>query len=75
MTENHPEELELLAYADGELADPERVAAHVQACEQCGEQLRLLEDARTALREAPSGPSGDGSACPSARSQRPPRCS
>jgi len=53
MTENHPEELELLAYADGELADPERVAAHVQACEQCGEQLRLLEDARTALREAP----------------------
>jgi len=53
MSENHPGELELLAYAEGELDPGDATAAHVAGCAECAERVRLLEHARTALRAAP----------------------
>jgi Putative zinc-finger len=51
----HPEELELLAYLEGELDDPRRgqVASHLETCERCAQELRAAEAGRAALRSAP----------------------
>ena len=51
----HPEELELLAYLEGELDDPRRaqVASHVETCDRCAQDLREAEAGRAALRSAP----------------------
>ena len=51
----HPEELELLAYLEGELDDPHRaqVASHLESCDRCAQELRSLEAGRAALRSAP----------------------
>src|SRR5919204_5901352 len=53
MTERHPGELELLAYVEDGVADPVVVRDHLAACSKCTEQVRRLEAARAALREAP----------------------
>jgi hypothetical protein len=51
----HPEELELLAYLEGELDDPRRtqVASHLEACDRCVQALHSVEAGRVALRSAP----------------------
>jgi hypothetical protein len=51
----HPEELELLAYLEGELDDRRRgqVASHLETCEICADDLRAAETGRAALRSAP----------------------
>lgn len=51
----HPEELELLAYLEGELDDPRRgqVASHLETCDHCAQELRAVEAGRAALRSAP----------------------
>jgi hypothetical protein len=51
----HPEELELLAYLEGELDDPRRgqVASHLETCDRCAHELRAVEAGRAALRSAP----------------------
>jgi anti-sigma factor RsiW len=51
----HPEELELLAYLEGELDDPRRgqVASHLETCDRCAQDLRSVEAGRAALRSAP----------------------
>ena len=51
----HPEELELLAYLEGELDDPRRgeVASHLETCDRCAQELRSVEAGRAALRSAP----------------------
>jgi hypothetical protein len=51
----HPEELELLAYLEGELDDPRRgqVASHLETCDRCTQDLRSVEAGRAALRSAP----------------------
>ena len=51
----HPEELELLAYLEGELDDQRRgqVASHLETCEICADDLRAAETGRAALRSAP----------------------
>jgi anti-sigma factor RsiW len=55
MADNHPAELDLLAYTEDELAAYEREAleGHLAACAACAEQVRLLATARDALRAAP----------------------
>jgi anti-sigma factor RsiW len=51
----HPEELELLAYLEGELDDSRRaeVASHLEACDRCAQEVRSVEAGRAALRSAP----------------------
>lgn len=51
----HPEELELLAYLEGELDDPRRgqVASHLETCDRCAQEVRAVEAGRAALRSAP----------------------
>ena len=51
----HPDDLELFDYVEGDLEEARRpdVAAHVAACGRCGEEVRLLEVGKRALREAP----------------------
>ncbi|HYM64472.1 MAG TPA: hypothetical protein VES61_07320, partial [Gaiellaceae bacterium] len=51
----HPEELELLAYLEGELDDQRRgqVASHLETCEMCTDDLRAAKAGRAALRSAP----------------------
>jgi anti-sigma factor RsiW len=51
----HPEELDLLAYLEGELDDPHRseVAAHLKACGRCAQEVRAAAAGRDALRSAP----------------------
>ena len=51
----HPEELELLAYLEGELDDPHhtQVASHLETCERCAQDLRAVEIGRAALSSAP----------------------
>ena len=51
----HPEELELLAYLEGELDEPRRaeVASHLEACDRCAQELRSVEAGGAALRSAP----------------------
>jgi hypothetical protein len=55
MAAQHPDELTLLAYVEEELTAVERgtLAAHVAACAECAERVRLLEAGRQALRAAP----------------------
>jgi Putative zinc-finger len=55
MAAQHPDELTLLAYVEGDLTAVERgkLAAHVAACSECTEQVRLLEAGREALAAAP----------------------
>jgi anti-sigma factor RsiW len=55
MAEDHPKELELLAYAEDEL-DPQLrdgVSAHLETCPACAEAVGRLELGREALRSAP----------------------
>jgi hypothetical protein len=52
MAGTHPDELALLAYAEGDEVDP-AVGEHVQACSACGKRLELLAAGRDALRAAP----------------------
>jgi anti-sigma factor RsiW len=51
----HPEELELLAYLEGELDDPRRgqVASHLETCDRCAQEVRAVEAGRAALRSTP----------------------
>ena len=51
----HPEEVELLAYLEGELDDPRRaeVASHLEACERCAQEVRSVEAGRAALHSSP----------------------
>lgn len=55
MPEKHPDELDLLAYVEEELAAEARrdVAEHLVACRSCAESVRKLEAGRSALRAAP----------------------
>lgn len=55
MAEMHPDELELLAYVEGELDDARRagVASHVESCARCAGEVEAVERARMLLREAP----------------------
>jgi anti-sigma factor RsiW len=55
MAEKHPDELELLSFAEEQLdADARQaVAEHLVACRSCADQVRRLEAAREALRSAP----------------------
>jgi anti-sigma factor RsiW len=50
----HPDELDLLAYVEEELPEPQKaaVAEHVAACGTCAESVRRLEMARHTLRSA-----------------------
>lgn len=52
----HPDELDLLSYAEGDLGGTKRasVAEHVAACPDCGSRIRELERARDVLRAAPA---------------------
>lgn len=50
MTEIHPHELDLLAYAEGERDD---LRDHMTTCPECSAAVRELAAARTALRSAP----------------------
>jgi anti-sigma factor RsiW len=55
MAEKHPNELELLSFAEEEL-DPDAsqdVAEHLVACRTCADEIRRLEAARETLRAAP----------------------
>jgi anti-sigma factor RsiW len=54
MAEKHPHELELLSFVEEELDERARVdvAEHLVACRSCADQVRRLEAARSALREA-----------------------
>ena len=51
----HPEELDLLAYLEGELDDQHRseVAAHLKGCGRCAQEVRAAAAGRDALRSAP----------------------
>jgi anti-sigma factor RsiW len=49
MAGTHPDELDLLAYVDGETSD-RSVAEHVAGCPACAGQVRRLEAGRDALR-------------------------
>jgi anti-sigma factor RsiW len=51
----HPEELELLAYLEGDLDDPRRgqVASHLETCDLCAQEVCAVEAGRAALRSAP----------------------
>jgi hypothetical protein len=51
----HPDELELLAYVEGELDDLRRaeVASHLESCDRCAQELHAVEAGRAALRSAP----------------------
>jgi anti-sigma factor RsiW len=51
----HPDELDLLAFVEEELPEPQKraVAEHVAGCAACAESARRLETARYALRSAP----------------------
>ena len=55
MAEKHPNELELLSFVEEELDADARgdVAEHLVACRACTDQVRRLEAASAALREAP----------------------
>ena len=55
MAERHPEELDLLAYVEEELASDARqeVVEHLVACRACSDHVRRLEAGREALRAAP----------------------
>jgi nucleotide-binding universal stress UspA family protein len=55
MAENHPNELDLLAYAEGDLERVRRdaVSAHLETCPACAETVGRLELGREALRSAP----------------------
>jgi anti-sigma factor RsiW len=55
MPEHHPDELELLAYAEEELPVEKRrrVGDHLDACRSCAERVQRLEAGRHALRSAP----------------------
>jgi hypothetical protein len=55
MAAKHPGEPTLLAYVEGDLTAVERgaLAAHLAACPECTEQVRLLEAGRDALAAAP----------------------
>jgi hypothetical protein len=54
MAGEHPDELTLLAYVEGELRATERgtLAAHVAACPACADSVHRLQTAREALRAA-----------------------
>lgn len=56
MAERHPEELDLLAYVEEELASDARqeVVEHLVACRSCSDHVRRLETGREALRAAPA---------------------
>ncbi len=56
MAERHPEELDLLAYVEEELASDARqeVVEHLVACRSCSDHVRRLEAGREALRSAPA---------------------
>lgn len=51
----HPEEVELLAYLEGELDDPRRaeVASHLESCDRCAHEVRSVEAGRAALHSSP----------------------
>jgi len=51
----HPEEVELLAYLEGELDDPRRmeVASHLESCDRCAQEVRSVEAGRAALHSSP----------------------
>lgn len=51
----HPSDIELLELVEGDLDDASAAAvtAHVEGCEGCREELRLLETGRSALRASP----------------------
>ena len=55
MAAHHPDDLTLLSYVEEELTAVERgtLAAHVAACADCADRVRLLEAGRQALRAAP----------------------
>ncbi len=46
----HPEEVELLAYLEGELDDPRRaeVVSHLETCDRCAQEVRSVEAGRAA---------------------------
>jgi anti-sigma factor RsiW len=50
----HPDELDLLAFVEEELPEPQKkaVSEHVAACAACADAVRRLETARYALRSA-----------------------
>jgi anti-sigma factor RsiW len=53
--QNHPSEIELLEFAEGDLSGAEfaSLKAHLAACEQCAVAVAELERARVILRSAP----------------------
>jgi anti-sigma factor RsiW len=53
-TSTHPEDLELFELVEGDLdgVRAAEVAAHVEGCAHCAEQVRLLETGRAALRDS-----------------------
>lgn len=55
MDGSHPDELDLLAYVEEDLAEARTlaVAEHLAACRACADSVRRLESARHALRSAP----------------------
>ena len=55
MDKTHPDDAELLAYVDDELASERRrdLAAHLEACPDCADSVAKLETGRDALRAAP----------------------
>jgi len=55
MAGTHPEDVELLAYVDEELASAraDEIAAHMRTCATCASQVRDLAAARDALHASP----------------------
>jgi Putative zinc-finger len=55
MDVRHPDDVDLLAYVDDELAGDRRraLAEHLDSCEECAETVVRLEAGRDALRAAP----------------------
>ena len=55
MAANHPNDIELLEYVEGDLDEPARAAvhAHLEDCETCAAEIGRLELARGALRASP----------------------
>jgi anti-sigma factor RsiW len=54
VTGTHPEEIELFDYVEGDVAELRRaeIAAHLESCTSCSEQVSRVQAGREALRES-----------------------
>lgn len=55
----HPTELDLVAYRDGDQRRRSEIAAHLQDCAECREELQRIESVYTAMDAMPAPEPGD----------------